>query len=121
MQLRQEFSLCRVYKKSKCLRAFDRRPPPRRDTARYHPRADHHQDHNKKGSRPYDHHHDNDQMVERRSATSSPAESSSSGEHGQLLPSLHDGELAEATQMDVVDNEPLLDWEQVDWFLGSAP
>ncbi|KAB2619737.1 NAC domain-containing protein 90-like [Pyrus ussuriensis x Pyrus communis] len=24
--LRQEFSLCRVYKKSKCLRAFDRRP-----------------------------------------------------------------------------------------------
>ncbi|CAN6577362.1 unnamed protein product [Malus baccata var. baccata] len=27
MQLRQEFSLCRVYKKSKCLRAFDRRPP----------------------------------------------------------------------------------------------
>ncbi|TQD87063.1 hypothetical protein C1H46_027391 [Malus baccata] len=25
--LRQEFSLCRVYKKSKCLRAFDRRPP----------------------------------------------------------------------------------------------
>ncbi|XVF07621.1 hypothetical protein REPUB_Repub06bG0155000 [Reevesia pubescens] len=26
--LRQEFSLCRVYKKSKCLRSFDRRPPP---------------------------------------------------------------------------------------------
>ncbi|XP_050381861.1 NAC domain-containing protein 90-like [Argentina anserina] len=25
--LRKEFSLCRVYKKSKCLRAFDRRPP----------------------------------------------------------------------------------------------
>ena len=25
-QLRQEFSLCRVYKKTKCLRAFDRRP-----------------------------------------------------------------------------------------------
>ncbi|XP_044462387.1 NAC domain-containing protein 90-like [Mangifera indica] len=24
----QDFSLCRVYKKSKCLRAFDRRPPP---------------------------------------------------------------------------------------------
>ncbi|XAR69778.1 hypothetical protein NMG60_11001497 [Bertholletia excelsa] len=27
-QLRQEFSLCRVYKKSRCLRSFDRRPPP---------------------------------------------------------------------------------------------
>ncbi|GLT94738.1 hypothetical protein SLE2022_124650 [Rubroshorea leprosula] len=26
--LRHEFSLCRVYKKSKCLRSFDRRPPP---------------------------------------------------------------------------------------------
>ncbi|XAR69779.1 hypothetical protein NMG60_11001498 [Bertholletia excelsa] len=26
-KLRQEFSLCRVYLKSKCLRAFDRRPP----------------------------------------------------------------------------------------------
>lgn len=26
MQLRHEFSLCRVYKKSKCVRAFDRRP-----------------------------------------------------------------------------------------------
>lgn len=26
LQLRQEFSLCRVYKKTKCLRAFDRRP-----------------------------------------------------------------------------------------------
>lgn len=28
LQLRHEFSLCRVYKKSKCLRSFDRRPPP---------------------------------------------------------------------------------------------
>ncbi|KAJ4705310.1 NAC domain-containing protein [Melia azedarach] len=27
-RVRSEFSLCRVYKKSKCLRAFDRRPPP---------------------------------------------------------------------------------------------
>ncbi|KAK4757424.1 hypothetical protein SAY87_018725 [Trapa incisa] len=26
MQVRQEYSLCRVYKHSKCLRAFDRRP-----------------------------------------------------------------------------------------------
>lgn len=28
LQLRQDFSLCRVYKKSKCLRSFDRRPLP---------------------------------------------------------------------------------------------
>ncbi|PIN03907.1 hypothetical protein CDL12_23561 [Handroanthus impetiginosus] len=26
-QLREEFSLCRIYKRPKCLRAFDRRPP----------------------------------------------------------------------------------------------
>ncbi|KAK3174006.1 hypothetical protein Dsin_032930 [Dipteronia sinensis] len=26
--IRQEFSVCRVSKKSKCLQAFDRRPPP---------------------------------------------------------------------------------------------
>ncbi|KAI3471911.1 hypothetical protein Pfo_028599 [Paulownia fortunei] len=28
-QLREELSLCRIYKRSKCLRAFDRRPHPR--------------------------------------------------------------------------------------------
>ncbi|XP_027353285.1 NAC domain-containing protein 90-like [Abrus precatorius] len=101
-QLRQEFSLCRVYKKSKCLRAFDRRPPPRRDAVSY-PFVQEAQ----RGSTSCDHHHNLPQMVE-RSSTSSP-ESSSSGDHAQ--PSL---------QMDV-DNEALLDWEKVDWFLGSEP
>ena len=52
-----------------------------------------------------------------RSATCSPAESSSSGDHDQ--PPLH-GE--EATQMDVDNNDdPFLDWEKVDMFLGSEP
>ncbi|XVE75930.1 hypothetical protein DITRI_Ditri12bG0131200 [Diplodiscus trichospermus] len=32
--LRHEFSLCRVYKKSKCLRSFDRRPPAAAHRAR---------------------------------------------------------------------------------------
>nr|QSD99828.1 NAC family transcription factor [Melilotus albus] len=70
-KLRQEFSLCRVYKKSKCLRII--------------------------------------------SATNSP-ESSPSIDHGQ--PPQEDGE---ASQMDIVDYDALLDWEQVDWFLGSEP
>ncbi|XP_061366767.1 NAC domain-containing protein 90-like [Gastrolobium bilobum] len=98
-KLRQEYSLCRVYKKLKCLRAFDRRPPPRRDTCTAsYPNVKNVGDQHQKGSTSH--------------ATSSP-ESSSSGDHGQ--PS-HGG--GEASQMEL-DNEPLLDWEQVDWFLGS--
>ncbi|KAK7337263.1 hypothetical protein VNO77_17828 [Canavalia gladiata] len=100
-KLRQEFSLCRVYKKSKCLRAFDRRPAPRRDVVSY-PRVED-ADHN-----------NNLHKVVARSGTSS-AESSSSGDHGQ--PS--HGE--EANQMDVDNEATLLDWEKVDWFLGSEP
>ncbi|KAG4916484.1 hypothetical protein JHK82_054134 [Glycine max] len=110
--LRKEFNLCRVYKKSKCLTAFDRRPPPRRDTESYSGAQN--VEEQQKGSTSYDDYHH--KMVE-RSATCSPAESSSSGDHDQ--PPLH-GE--EATQMDVDNNDdPFLDWEKVDMFLGSEP
>ncbi|TKY61965.1 NAC domain-containing protein 90 [Spatholobus suberectus] len=105
--LRKEFSLCRVYKKSKCLRAFDRRPPPRRNYS-----GAQNAEEQQGGSTSYDYHHNPRQMVE-RSATSSP-ESSSSGDHDQHP----HGE--EATQMEV-DNNPFLDWEKVDLFLGSEP
>lgn len=98
--LRKEFSLCRVYKTSKCLRAFDRRPPPRRDVGGYSG-AQNNDEEQQKGSTSYDNPH---HTVE-RSATSSP-ETSSNGE--------------ESTQMDV-DNDPFLDWEKVDLFLGSEP
>ncbi|RDX66073.1 NAC domain-containing protein 90, partial [Mucuna pruriens] len=98
--LRKEFSLCRVYRKSKCLRAFDRRPPPRRDYGA---------EEQEKGSTSYDNH----QMVE-RSATNS-SESSSSGDHDQRP----HGE--EPTQMLVDNDDAYLDWEKVDLFLGSEP
>ncbi|KAE9585371.1 hypothetical protein Lalb_Chr25g0288231 [Lupinus albus] len=112
-QLRHEFSLSRVYKKSKCLRAFDRRPSsPRRDTFNVQNVQDQHQ----MASTCYD--HNTPQMVLETEITGatiarSPDESSSSEDHGQ--PS-HAGE---STQMEVDINEPLLNWEQVDWFLGS--
>ncbi|KAL1352129.1 hypothetical protein HN51_016113 [Arachis hypogaea] len=100
--LRQEFSLCRVYKKAKCLRAFDRRPPPRRDT--YPPSQNN-------GSSSFDHHHQHNQTVEKSSGAGSSPESSCSEDHGQCSHRTEDVENA---------NEPFLDWEQIDWFLGSS-
>ncbi|KAE8098590.1 hypothetical protein FH972_016642 [Carpinus fangiana] len=99
--LRQEFSLCRVYKKSKCLRAFDRRPsgvviggqPPAH-------RQVHHGDMASTSGRP------NRSSAER---TSSPEGSSSSGDHGH--PSQAAGE---SENMDMaVDNDPLWPWDQL--------
>lgn len=106
MQLRQEFSLCRVYKKSKCLRAFDRRPagvvivdqPPAQQVR--------HSDMASTSGRP------NRSLVER---TSSP-ESSSSGDH-QGHPSQPTGE-SENMEMAVDHNDPLWPWEQLNWFPG---
>ncbi|KAK7284838.1 hypothetical protein RJT34_19591 [Clitoria ternatea] len=102
--LRQEFSLCRVYKKSKCLRAFDRRPAPRRVALNY-PAGVEDAGEEQQQKVSCDCH--NNQME----IASSP-ESSSSGQpsHGE----------ESGTQMDV-DYDPLLDWEKVDWFLGSEP
>ncbi|ESW34919.1 hypothetical protein PHAVU_001G192000 [Phaseolus vulgaris] len=110
-QLRKEFSLCRVYKKSKCLRAFDRRPPARRNKVRYFTGQSGEEQEKGSISTSFDDH--KHQMLE-RSATCSP-ESSSSGDLDHDQPLLHgQGE----TQMDV-DKDPFLDWEKVDLFLGS--
>lgn len=55
-------------------------------------------------------------MMETERGVASSPESSSTGDHDQ--PS-HGGE---TSQMEVDKNEPLLDWEQVEyWFLGSEP
>ncbi|OIW11364.1 hypothetical protein TanjilG_19620 [Lupinus angustifolius] len=113
-QLRHEFSLCRVYKKSKCLRSFDRRPSPRRNTYNVQNVQDQHQI----ASTCYDHNTPQMVLETETGATiaRSPDESSSSEDHGQ--PSHIVGE---SSQMEVDINEPLLNWEQVDWFLGSEP
>jgi hypothetical protein len=96
-----------VYKKSKCLRAFDRRPAPRRVT----PLVQNAQEHQKDSICDHD-----VQMLMRISATSSPESCSSiDNHHGQ--PSQ---EVGEASQMDINGNyQPLFDWESVNWFLES--
>lgn len=112
MQLQQEFSLCRVYQKSKCLRAFDRRPSgvvigERPATAQ---QGYHHQGLN---YRP---------ITER--IRSSP-ESSSSGDHGGHDPSSlqpagqnHDDHENMGMAVDINDTNYLLDSEQLNWFQG---
>ncbi|KAJ8899558.1 hypothetical protein K2173_018532 [Erythroxylum novogranatense] len=95
--LMQEYSLCRVYKKSKNLRAFDRRPlgPIMVDTT---VRCD---------GTASSHRHHNPPVVK----TKSSGESSSSGD--QRNPS----KLAESSNMPVSMDEDLSwDWDSLDWF-----
>ncbi|PSR98524.1 NAC domain-containing protein [Actinidia chinensis var. chinensis] len=95
-KLRKEFSLCRVYKKSKCLRAFDRRPSAESSMVQ----QDHHGDDDGATTS-----HQNHPQVE---ITSSP-ESSSSGDHD------NPPQIIGSSDMDV-DSEPMWDWEQLNWF-----
>ncbi|PON78040.1 NAC domain containing protein [Parasponia andersonii] len=53
--LRQEFSLCRVYKKTKCLRAFDRRPT-RDEIITFNPTIHDHHDNYQQAHDGHDHH-----------------------------------------------------------------
>ncbi|PQQ20156.1 NAC domain-containing protein 90 [Prunus yedoensis var. nudiflora] len=116
MQLRHEFSLCRVYKKSKCLRAFDRRPlgveimsnPSLNlnQTAAAHEGAGH-QD---QGSTS---HSSNPLMGSDQRRNSSSPESSSSGDHhGPQPPSQPAGETG-TLPMVIDNNEALWDLEQL--------
>ncbi|KAI9076375.1 hypothetical protein K1719_028477 [Acacia pycnantha] len=116
-RIRVEYSVCRVYKKSKCLRAFDRRPPPRREIIM-------------DASGGSNSTSQQQQQVQNPDATgsssigaigiaSSPDESSSlsGGDHhggggGQASQS---GEAVGQMELD----DELLDWEQVDWFLAK--
>ncbi|XP_007027833.2 PREDICTED: NAC domain-containing protein 90 isoform X1 [Theobroma cacao] len=102
--LRHEFSLCRVYKKSKCLRSFDRRPPAEGVQIR-DPAADN-QGQAAVGAAAAC--HQSPQMAER---TISSPESSSSGDHGN--PS-QTGESSNSSAMAVDFNEPF--WDLLDGF-----
>lgn len=120
--------MCRVYKKTKCLRAFDRRPPPSREI---------HQvsmdDANNHGGSLSSSTVQQQQVVQQNMEAlgsssrgaigttigSSPESSSSGGDNN------NDGDggqgshvTGEAGQMDL-DDEALLDWEQIDWFLAK--
>ncbi|KAB1222494.1 NAC domain-containing protein 90 [Morella rubra] len=101
-QLRQEFSLCRVYRKSKCLRAFDRRPS---GVTIGEPTAQ--QVHNsEKEPRSSLNRSPRDQR-------SSP-ESSSSGDPDDHPSQPGEGENTEMA----VDDENFWDLEQLNWFEG---
>ncbi|KAH7842922.1 hypothetical protein Vadar_010712 [Vaccinium darrowii] len=104
-KLRQEFSLCRVYKNSKCLRAFDRRPSA--EAALAGGQIVQYQAHEEATTS-----NQNRPMIMEMIRTSSPDSSSSGEEHGND-PSHTVG--SENWDM-VVDNEPIWDLEQLNWF-----
>ncbi|KAI7998972.1 NAC domain-containing protein 90 [Camellia lanceoleosa] len=103
-KLRPEFSLCRVYEKSKSLRAFDRRPSPEvpatGQEAMVHQVIAHH------GTEATTS-HQNCPTMER---TGSP-ESSSDEDHPNPSKTVRSDNL----DMDI-GNEPLWDWEHLNWF-----
>lgn len=118
-------SLCRVYKKSKCVRAFDRRPPVA-DTAARNPTTIQQADREEGTSTAVlshsDHHDQNPPaapivMVERRIASS--PESSSTGDQDQ--PVLQTGgsiaSTIDQTMPMAVGNEALWYWDDLmNWF-----
>ncbi|KAK9921348.1 hypothetical protein M0R45_029859 [Rubus argutus] len=122
--LRQEFSLCRVYKKTKCLRAFDRRPSGAGEIIRKHTVTVHLPAAPQVGADDQEasiSHARNivsapntyNVEVERRSFSS--PESSSSGDHGQPPQS---GQSSGSLPMAVDNGElwELVSLEQLDWF-----
>ncbi|KAH7855821.1 hypothetical protein Vadar_029406 [Vaccinium darrowii] len=113
-QLREEFSLCRVYLRSKCLRTFDRRPPSSATTSAVTVNQAH--DHHRGDQDPPDHRQINDQQMMGRINTTSPPDQSSSGDHAnpnsQTLASDHNNPYC--FDMGVDSNEDLWDiWEQL--------
>ncbi|XVF76163.1 hypothetical protein PTKIN_Ptkin13bG0244100 [Pterospermum kingtungense] len=96
--LRQEFSLCRIYEKSKCLRSFDRRPPP---GVLVMPRDEQISDDQRASAFDIGKSNQSIETADRRT-TSSP-ESSSSGDNHASRPT-QTGEASNSSRM-VVDDE----------------
>lgn len=99
MQLRQEFSLCRVYKKSKFVRAFDRRPSGVEMGTEMRAQAT--------PGNEVTSSHQNPSTA----ATPCSHDSLSLGDHGQTFQT---GESSYTASI-VTDNEPFWDWEQLEW------
>lgn len=97
LQLREEFSLCRVYKKSNFVRAFDRRPIGVENTVQMRAQA-----------APDDGATAFHQSPSAGEITCSH-DSSTSGHHGQPFQT---GEISDMA----IDNEPIWEWEQLDQY-----
>ncbi|KAJ4705309.1 NAC domain-containing protein [Melia azedarach] len=99
--VRPEFSLCRVYKKSKCFRSFDRRPSPGPWAQRVRHQVSTSFDHNPTVQMA---------AVER---TSSPESSSSGDYHGNQPPQT----VESSSNMAMTSNgEAWWDWEQLNFY-----
>nr|UBT01679.1 NAC transcription factor 75 [Litchi chinensis] len=116
--MRQEFSVCRVYKKSKCLRAFDRRPPPAMvigdPIIRTHQQA--HHGHEEATTLMYNQIQNPQLMGDRTSSL----ESSSSGDQGLL----HHDDMGGSSNNNMAPmesaGEPFWDLDQLDLFCDSG-
>ncbi|EEF31871.1 NAC domain-containing protein, putative [Ricinus communis] len=104
-KLREEFSLCRVYKKSKCLRSFDRRPVG----VEVGPRIRAQQAHGHGATEA----HQNPAVMETRSSHDDNI--SSSGDHGYPQKTGEESNTALA-----IGNESFLDWDQLEnWYFDG--
>lgn len=102
-------SVCRVYKKSKCLRDFDRRPPMVKTAARYVASAT--QQAEQEVSRLVQSHNHHDENLPSAPLTvergfQSSSDSSSSGDHCQLPVGSIDMSMPMA-----IDNEAFWEWD----------
>ncbi|XP_044500908.1 NAC domain-containing protein 90-like [Mangifera indica] len=116
--VRQDFSLCRVYTKSKCLRSFDRRPPPPLTTLQLgavidESRAQQVEDHRGDEATNSHHHRTSSQIciVER---TNSLDSSSSVDHYGQTSQNDETNNMAVGSDCDHL----LWDLDQLDLFCG---
>ncbi|KAI3447438.1 hypothetical protein Pfo_004103 [Paulownia fortunei] len=109
LQVREEICLCRIYKRSKCLRAFDRRPPTEAVTVGDQAAVRHQQHHTTEAITITSNQQKNPAVVLPEITNSS----SSSGDHttnpSQSVESENNWDMA-------TDHEPLWDWEEFNWF-----
>lgn len=111
MQVKEELSLCRIYKRSKCLRSFDRRPPTEAAAVGCHAAVHHHQHHSTEAITISN--HQNQAVAHEK--TNCTVDSSSSGDLAATDPS-QSLEISENNWDMATDNEPLWDWEEFNWF-----
>ncbi|KAK4396551.1 NAC domain-containing protein 90 [Sesamum angolense] len=109
-QLREQLTLCRIYKTSKCLRTFDRRPPPA-STAVHHQHDDHHE----AAAAAACSTSNIDQHIVLPKITDRSLDSSSSGDQITVINPSQSVEMTSGNYQDM-GSELFLDWEQLSWF-----
>ncbi|KAL0338663.1 UNVERIFIED_CONTAM: NAC domain-containing protein 90 [Sesamum angustifolium] len=107
-QLKEQLTLCRIYKTSKCLRTFDRRPPPA-SPAVHHQHDDHHEEEAACSTSNIDQH------IVLPKITDRSLDSSSSGDQITVINPSQSVEMTSGNYQDM-GSELFLDWEQLSWF-----